>query len=247
MEQPVYNPSMSMYCYTNQMLSKNNIVVTMAGDMGDEILAGYPKYWKMKNKQLQNMKSWDDILKLWLNRIKRPLRLTDNPINDNVLLDEFKKCYSGELWNPNDPIGSHMALDCVAQVPEEMFNRNDKYGMAYSMEGRFPFATKKFMKYCFGLHTDIKIGKDKSDTKILAKQAYSNILPKQIITKQKTGWTVPVGYWLTTNASDKLKNFYTERMSGKGLDTLKASQKVGKALIPAWIVRDWMKKYQIYF
>ena len=48
MEQPVYNPSMSMYCYTNKFLSNHGIVVTMAGDMGDEILAGYPKYWKMK-------------------------------------------------------------------------------------------------------------------------------------------------------------------------------------------------------
>ena len=36
-------------------------------------------------------------------------------------------------------------------------------------------------------------------------------------------------------------------MSGKGLDTLKASQKAGKALIPAWIVNDWIKKYQMYF
>ena len=101
------------------------------------------------------------------------------------LLEEFKKCYSGELWNPNDPIGSHMALDCVAQVPEEMFSRNDKYGMAYSMEGRFPLATKIFMNYCFSMHTDLKLGRDKNDTKILIKTAYKHRLPIQIIKKQK--------------------------------------------------------------
>ena len=51
MEQPMYNQSVSMYCYTNKVLHDHNVVVTMAGDMGDEILGGYPKYWKMRNKE----------------------------------------------------------------------------------------------------------------------------------------------------------------------------------------------------
>jgi asparagine synthase (glutamine-hydrolysing) len=255
MEQPVYNPSMAMYCYTNKFLSNKGIVVTMAGDMGDEVLAGYPKYWKMKNpewlkKQIgkSQITSWEDVLKLWLKRIKRPLQLTSSPLDENILLEEFKKCYSEDLWNPHDPIGSHMALDCVAQVPEEMFNRNDKYGMAYSMEGRFPLATKKFMKYAMGMHTEIKMGNNKSNTKILTKQAYQGILPHEIINKDKTGWTVPVGHWLTSNMSENLKTFYNKSMKEKsGLDMIKASQKAGKALVPAWIVNDWIKKYEMYF
>ena len=253
MEQPVYNPSMSMYCFTNKFLSQDNIVVTMAGDMGDEILAGYPKYWKMKNpvwleKQIGKMKieTWDDVLTLWLKRIKRPLKLTDNPISDDKLIDEFRKCYPDDLWNPNDPIGSHMALDCVAQVPEEMFSRNDKYGMAYSMEGRFPLATKMFMKYCMSMHTDLKLGPDKSDTKTFIKKAYLGKLPNEIIYKIKTGWTVPVGHWLTTSVSAKLNKFYKDRTAEESkLNVTKASQKAGKALIPAWMVSDWIKKYNM--
>ena len=186
------------------------------------------------------------MLKLWLHRIKRPLKLTDNPVSDDILLKEFKKCYEGELWNKDDPIGSHMALDCVAQVPEEMFSRNDKYGMAYSMEGRFPLATKTFMRYCMSIHTDKKLGPDKNDTKILIKKAYDGKLPKEIIKKQKTGWTVPVGHWLTSSTSSRLNNFYKERTgTASKLNVTKASQKAGKALIPAWIVSDWIKKYNM--
>ena len=247
MEQPVYNPSMSMYCYTIKFLSNNGIVVTMAGDMGDEILAGYPKYWKMK-KILNSLSSWDDILKHWLKRIKRPLQLTDTPVNDEELLTEFKKCYNGELWNPDDPIASYMALDCVAQVPEEMFNRNDKYGMAYSMEGRFPLATKLFMQYCLDIPSTIKMGVDKSDTKILTKIAYKGLMPDAIINKGKTGWTVPVGHWLTTNVNENLKSFYVNAIGDNSkLNIIKASQKAGKAIVPAWIVKDWIKKYKMYF
>jgi asparagine synthetase B (glutamine-hydrolysing) len=99
-----------------------------------------------------------------------------------------------------------------------------------------------------GMHTEIKMGNNKSNTKILTKQAYQGILPHEIINKDKTGWTVPVGHWLTSNMSENLKTFYNKSMKEKsGLDMIKASQKAGKALVPAWIVNDWIKKYEMYF
>ena len=210
-EQPVYNPSLAMYCYTNKVLHDNGIVVTMAGDMGDEVLGGYPKYWKLRKEKFT---CWADIIDKWINRIKRPIKIYDK----TVLRNELLKCYPEDLWNPNDPIGSYMALDCVAQVPEEFLMRNDKYGMAYSMEGRFPLATKTFMQYCMNIHSDEKIGKEKSDTKLLTKIAYKELLPDLIIKKMKTGWTVPLQHWW---------------------------HKSGKENIPAMIVNDWIKKYNM--
>ena len=211
MEQPVYNPSLPMYCYTNKTLADNGIVVTMAGDMGDEVLGGYPKYWKLRKDKLN---TWVDVIDKWINRIKRPIKVYDKV----VLRDELLKCYPDDLWNPNDPIGSYMALDCVAQVPEEFLMRNDKYGMAYSMEGRFPLATKTFMQYCMDIHSDEKIGETKSDTKLLSKIAYRGLLPDIIVNKMKTGWTVPLQHWWN---------------------------KSGKASIPTMIVNDWIKKYRM--
>ena len=211
MEQPVYSPSLAMYCYTNKILHDNGIVVTMAGDMGDEVLGGYPKYWKLRK---ENLKTWTDVIDKWINRIKRPIKVYDKV----VLRNEMLKCYPEDLWNPNDPIGSYMALDCVAQVPEEFLMRNDKYGMAYSMEGRFPLATKTFMQHCMNIHSDQKIGKEKGDTKLLTKIAYKDLLPNVIINKMKTGWTVPLQHWWN---------------------------KSGKANIPAMILEDWKKTYRV--
>jgi asparagine synthase (glutamine-hydrolysing) len=256
MEQPVYNPSMAMYCYTNKFLSQQDIVITIAGDMGDEILGGYPKYWKMlrnpewlKKQGLENgLDSWNAVLKLWLSRIKRPLKLLENPITNDTLLQEFAKCYTDELWNPNDPVASYMALDCVAQVPEEMFNRNDKYGMAYGMEGRFPLASKTFMQYCLNIPTKNKIGTNKNETKMLTKIAYKGIMPDAIINKGKTGWTVPIGHWLTTNIDSNLNTFYKNSIGEDSkINVIKASQKAGKAIVPAWIFKDWIKKYKMNF
>ena len=189
MEQPMYNQSVSMYCYTNKVLHDHNVVVTMAGDMGDEILGGYPKYWKMRKETFIN---WTDIIDKWLNRIKRPIKVYDK----STLRNELLKCYPADLWNPEDPVGSYMALDCVAQAPEEFFMRNDKYGMAYGMEGRFPLATKTFMQYCMDIHSNEKIGKEKYETKLLTKIAYNTKLPPEITQKIKTGWTAPIKGWI---------------------------------------------------
>ena len=255
MEQPMYNQSIAMYYHTNKVLHDNGIVVTMAGDMGDEILGGYPKYWKLTQTEYlermigkEQIESWDDVLTLWVQRIKRPLAglVMGGDLTKKDILEELKKCYPDDLWNPKDPVASYMALDCVTQVPEEFFMRNDKFGMAFGMEGRFPLATKMFMKYCMSIPSSEKIGSNKRNTKLPTKIAYELALPEMILKKEKTGWTVPLGYWLTKSTSTTLTNFYNNALRDKGgLDIIKTSQKAGKALVPSWIVSDWIKKYRM--
>ena len=51
----------------------------------------------------------------------------------------------------------------------------------------------------------------KMNTKMLTKIAYKGILPPEIINKPKTGWTVPIGYWLTQKLDPKITKFYQSR------------------------------------
>ena len=246
-EQPLYTANSAMYCYTNKFLSQNDVVVTMSGDMGDEILGGYAKYQHMMQGRIK-LSSWEDVLKSWLNRIKRPVALIDDILPDDILLEEFNKCYSDELWNPKDPTASYMALDCVTQVPTEFFSRNDTYGMAYSMEGRFPLASKFFMQYCLDIPTKFKIGYKDTDTKKLTKIAYKNLLPKQILKKTKTGWTVPIGHWLKANVDQELTDFYSNSIGKENkMNTITLNAKVGKSIIPAWAYKSWKEKYEIKY
>ncbi len=244
MEQPNYNPSNPMYCYTNKYLADKDIVITLAGDMGDELLGGYSKYSDLFNSErITKPTSWRQLLRLWLERIKKgSFKLTEQPVDDNTLLDELENCYSDELWNPEDPTASYMALDCVTQVPESFFTRNDYYGMAYSMEGRFPLASKKFMQYCLDIKSKHKF---KGGTKSLVKEAYKKFLPEYIINKEKTGWTVPIGYWLMDNVDGNLTKKYDQAIGIQRLKTQGRSQKIGKRLIPEWQVKNWKEKYQI--
>ena len=241
MEQTNFNPSMAMYFHTNKFMADKGIVVTMAGDMGDELLGGYPKYQKMFFGK--HPTSWRELLTMWLGRIKRPKKITQDIMPDEQLLDELEKCFSDKLWNPEDPVGSYMALDCVTQCPAEFFSRNDTYGMAHSMEGRFPLASKKFMQYCLDIHTRYKL--TGSETKVISRTAYTGILPKEIINKTKTGWTVPVGFWLTEKMDSDLELFYCKSLGRERLNIVTTSQKSAKMLIPDLIYKDWQKTYRV--
>ena len=244
MEQPVYNPSMAMYYYTNKFLSDDGIVVTLAGDMGDEVLGGYPKYWKLRN---QNVTNWQQLVEHWMNRIKRPIMVSHYPISRGDLTSYLVKHLPRELYNDADPVNSYMSLDCVTQVPEEFFIRNDTYGMAFSMEGRFPLATKKFMKYALSIPSREKIGANKSDTKLLSKTAYRDIFPNEIVTKHKTGWTAPVKGWIQNE--QVTKDFYQKQINRKDClqDIVLRNNETQKSAIPAWIMRDWANKFNMSF
>ena len=243
-EQPMYNPSLAMYCHANKFLSKNGIVVTMAGDMGDELLGGYTKYWSLREGKWGQIKSHSDLIGAWMKRIKRPVQLDNNTITTDDIHKELMTLYPEQLFNPDDVVNSYMALDCVTQVPEEFFNRNDKYGMAYSMEGRFPLATKRFMSYSLNISSVHKIGADKSQTKLLTKKAYRGILHDAIINKSKTGWTTPLAYWMFTNKDPQLLKMYQN--SDHNSNIKNANQKTAKSIIPAWIMRDWAKEYKMF-
>ena len=242
MEQPNFNPSMAMYCHTNKYMADKGIVITMAGDMGDELMCGYPKYQKLFFANTKPS-TWKELLAVWMNRLKRPKNFATNIIPDEELINELEKCYPDELWNADDPVGSYMALDCVTQCPAEFFSRNDTYGMAYSMEGRFPLASKTFMQYCLDIHTKHKL--TTGETKIMARNAYKGRLPIEIINKPKTGWTVPVGYWLTNRMHDKLEKFYTDSMGTDKLKRVTTSQKSAKMLIPDLILKYWKQTYKV--
>jgi asparagine synthase (glutamine-hydrolysing) len=244
LEEPLSNPSLTMYYYTNKVLSENGIVVTMAGDMGDELLGGYPRYYQLKNRKFGNISTHSELIRAWMKRINRPITLQNNPIGINDIHEELCKSYPENIFNGEDITNSYMALDCITQVPEEFLNRNDKYGMAHSMEGRFPLTTKRFMKYCLGMHSNYKIGNNADQTKLPTKKAYKGRLHECILTKSKTGWTTPLAYWLFDNKHKELLKIYHKYNNGK---ILKASPKTAKAIVPDWIKGDWIKKYRMSF
>ncbi|MDC3023397.1 asparagine synthase (glutamine-hydrolyzing) [Pelagibacteraceae bacterium] len=245
MEEPRYNWNLPMYYFTNKILSENKIVVTMSGDMGDELYGGYSNYYRMK-KLVKQPKNWDDFLKIWMRKFASPIQLNIK-FDYNDLHDLLKESLPEELWNPDDIANSAMALDCVTVVSEDFFTRNDKFGMAFSMEGRFPLASKQYMLYCLSMNSDYKFGTNIQQTKMPVRNSYNNILPKYIIEKQKTGWSVPLTIWL--NYFENLKNKYIQICSKEdGISPILSKENYKgnpKRMIITWMLRSWAQQYNM--
>ena len=252
-EEPRYNWCLPMYFFTNRVLSKNNTVITMAGDIGDEIFGGYSKYLKMYHLE-KKPKNWNDFIKMWMVKFRAPI-LLNMKFNFDDLHSLLIKTLPEELWNPEDISNSAMALDCITTVSEDFFSRNDRFGMAFSMEGRFPLSSKNFMQYCLDINSSYKFGSGLNETKYMVKRAYQNKLPKYILEKNKTGWSAPIMSWLNTDESLK-KKFSSDISRDDGikeiisdnnyLDNLKIGKELsGKRKIVSWMLRSWAQEFNM--
>ena len=83
---------------------------------------------------------------------------------------------------------------------------------------------------------------------MLTKIAYKKILPKEILQKDKTGWTVPIGHWLKKDSDKEFTNFYRQSIQEENkMDTITVNAKVNKSLVPAWAYKSWKEKYKIKY
>ena len=140
-----------------------------------------------------------------------------------------------------------MALDCITTVSEDFFSRNDRYGMAFSMEGRFPLASKNYMEYCLAINSDYKFGHNNANTKLILKNSYNNQFPDYILKKSKTGWSVPIIDWIENHS--KIKEKYLNTINQKdGIEEILNKKNYhgnNKRKIITWIFRTWSQQYNM--
>ena len=218
LEEPRQGKSFPTYYNMNKFISSHDITVTLAGDGGDELFAGYKHHkdpdWRGKLKMLR------------INN--RPLK---NPELECSLDDQMAYLFE---WLPikqilnKDKLNDFLYVESLNALAEDFLVRNDKLGMAFSMEGRFPILNKRLRDYVRALPSELKIDidfakKPKNKHKYLQKKAYQGLLPKYILEHSKTGWRFPTDEILIGRmdqpAPDNgvLKDYIRETLNNKEL------------------------------
>ena len=118
------------------------------------------------------------------------------------------KTYQEKAWEKT-PLAWMSYLDLNLRLPELLLMRVDKMSMAVSLEARVPFLDHKFVELAMSIPQHIKI--KKRESKYILKKAVKNVLPKEIISRKKQGFGVPVYEWffdkLGTYTEEKIKKF----------------------------------------
>ncbi len=84
-------------------------------------------------------------------------------------------------------------LDFHTYLPDDVLTKVDRASMSVSLEARVPFLSKKIIEFIFSVPEEIRYVDGK--LKGLLKYAYKDILPLEIIDREKKGFGVPTGNW----------------------------------------------------
>ena len=220
LEEPRQSKSLPVYFGVNEYIKKQGITVTLSGDGGDELLCGYKHHrrpdWPTKLKAL--CANHRELRKeLWATHEEQ--------------LDYFNSWFpKGGLQG--DKRNDFMFIECLNTLSEDFLMRNDKLGMRFSLEGRFPFMNKTFRDYIRGIPSEHKINKNFMEdnwayyNKPLLKTAYYKRLPLKILERDKTGWRFPTDELiigrLTKPADDNniLKDYIRNVLSNKEMQNI---------------------------
>ena len=248
LEEPRFNKNTPAYYLLNQELARQGIVVTLSGDGGDEVFTGYKHHLGVNPQRtpLHYIQQW-----FMLTKFKQQIPSKQPAMRPDVFANYAAKWFPCSSMG-KDPMNNHLFVETLTHLPEDYLIRNDKLGMNFSMEGRFPLTMRRFKEYILSIASSKKMSKKESGLtkpfKKLPKIAYKGFLPDYIIDKKKTGWSIPTGEWLS---SKEFRGEFLEPTLKKGYhqgtdDLFNFNAIKGmKPEMTIFYFRVWAKKYGI--
>lgn len=108
-----------------------------------------------------------------------------------------------------------LAVDLKTYL-HELLMKQDQMSMAASIESRVPFLDHKFVEFAAKLPAKMKLRG--LTTKYILRRAMKNRLPKEILSRRKMGFPVPVGAWLRGKFKSVIDEYVLdERTMSRGI------------------------------
>ncbi len=129
------------------------------------------------------------------------------PENSELISSSFDY-WKGYLSNPMDNVNEFfqddlssldrmMFADSIGYLPNDILTKVDRASMAVGLETRAPFLDHRVAEIALSLPNNLKINsKIKYGTKIILRKILEKYIPSEIINRPKTGFGLPIGYWL---------------------------------------------------
>lgn len=114
-----------------------------------------------------------------------------NLLNGVKIRQYFDECFM--ITKNCDILHQLLYLNFKTYLPDDLLVKMDRMSMANSLEMRSPFLDTELVEYVAKLPPDFKIRRGR--LKYILKKAFSDFLPKQILTRKKHGFGVPLGTW----------------------------------------------------
>ena len=146
------------------------------------------------------------------------LRLySDDYLSGNLKnLQDSSLFYSDIEIHANDVVRSISKLELMGYMPNTLLRDTDAMSMAHSLEVRVPLIDHKLVEYVYLLPSDLKLNGNRS--KYLLVEAFGDLIPKEILERKKTGFEIPMGYWLKNELKEIVDDVFSkESVANRGI------------------------------
>lgn len=195
-------------------LARQHVTVVLTGDGGDENFGGYERFVAALWMEKAPAVFWK-MMRFFAprtSRINRALEAADLSLEERLrrwtsyFYKDLKK--QSEDISSLTPLSKLLYLNFKNYLAHDLNIKMDRASMMHSLETRAPFLDHTLIEYCAALPDSFKI--NGFQTKYMLKEAYKDLLPKEIIYRRKAGFGVPLGKWFRGSLKgfliDKLKN-----------------------------------------
>ena len=189
----------------------------------EAIIKRIPESLEFKDSKARLRRFMVELSKSYRERHYNWMAIFNNYEKNSLFSDEFNKEISGrnsfsyldKAFNEcgsEDVVDKVMCADIKTNLLDDLLVKMDIATMANSLEGRSPFLDHKMMEFCAAMPSNMKIKGTK--LKYILKKALSRALPKEILSRGKMGFGVPLDSWFR----NELKGYsYDILMSDKAM------------------------------
>lgn len=211
-------------------LARQKVTVALSGDGGDEFFCGYQMYEKLALAQKLDMlggmvygiSRLPGISRLGLLEklpfsVRTIAQNRDPRYKTQLCSDKYLSCvkrltgtdevrfdretaYGVKNWQIR-----RMLLDMDTYLPGDILSKVDRATMKYSLEARCPVLDQDVMEYSFRLPHSFK--DHKGCQKYILKDIAYDYIPKELLERPKSGFSVPMDKWLRGPLREKLTDY----------------------------------------
>jgi asparagine synthase (glutamine-hydrolysing) len=153
----------------------------------------------------------DYLIKAGLNTVKdihskQNMYFSDFEISKILKFQNCEKIENNYSFFFENTLNDAIKMDISDYMPGDILVKIDRASMANSLELRSPFLDKDLAEFCLSLPYQFKVNHYKD--KLLARSAFSNILPQKILRRKKQGFGAPIEVWLNQPSIKEMVQVY---------------------------------------
>lgn len=142
-----------------------------------------------------------------------------NPVSGNLINGktfDIQRFLDDTISQIPDGMERCLLTDIEMVLEGDMLVKTDRMSMMNGLEVRVPFLDHPFVKFAMSIPSKHKI--DFKRSKKLLRNAFREILPKEILEKKKQGFEVPLISWLRNELSEEMSNILSrDRVETHGI------------------------------